>query len=70
MAAKLQWVAAHVGQESILTCGHVVAGVHPLGTEVYCEQCMWGFTARLDQELAAVAAELRRRQQARDKTQD
>jgi hypothetical protein len=33
----------------------VVAGLRPLGDEYWCEQCMWHFIARLDQELAAVA---------------
>jgi hypothetical protein len=54
MAAKLQWVVARAGVTSILTCGHTVDAVLPVGAECFCEQCMWHFTAALDQELAAV----------------
>jgi hypothetical protein len=55
MSATLQWAVAHLAGETMLTCGHVAATVAPLGDEVYCDQCMWGFEARLDQELALVA---------------
>lgn len=55
MAASLQWVAAQVGTSSVLTCGHTVDQPLALGAEYYCEECMLGFTAQLDQELAAAA---------------
>lgn len=55
MAAKLVWVAAHAGATSILTCGHTVDAVLPVGAEHFCEPCMLWFEAVLDQELAAAA---------------
>jgi hypothetical protein len=56
MSTKLQWAITHLAGETVLTCGHVVATVAEVGDEVYCEQCMWGFTAQLDQEIAAAAS--------------
>ncbi len=59
MAAKLVWVAAHVGSTSVLTCGHTRGTRLPIGAEVACEACMLWFTAALDQELAVVTEQLR-----------
>lgn len=61
MNAKLQWVAMQGDRESVLTCGHVVDGVRPLDAEAWCEQCMWGFIAQLDQEIAAAEDAARQR---------
>jgi hypothetical protein len=53
MSAELQWAAAYLNGETVLTCGHAVAVVADVGDAVYCEECIWPFEVRLDQELAA-----------------
>lgn len=50
MSAKLEWAAAYLNGETVLTCGHVVAAVADVGDAVYCEECMWPFEVRLNLE--------------------
>ena len=51
MSAKLVWVQ----DDGTLTCGHDHRNgrAGPIDGEWYCEQCMWGFEAALDQAIAA-----------------
>ncbi len=69
MAARIVWAQLHLGDDTILTCGHVQAGRLPLGSEVACEACMLWFTAALDQELAYVREALATREPQPSDTQ-